>query len=54
MLPSAQRATADSLRQQARTYREEIARLRTENQAQRQELARRLGAARAAAVTRPS
>ena len=54
VLPAAERATTDSLRQQARTYRDEINRLRTENQALREELARRLGAARAAAVTRRS
>lgn len=54
VLPSAERATADSLRQQVRTYRDEITRLRTENQELREQLARRLGAARAAAVTRRS
>ena len=52
-LPSAERATADSLRQQLHVYRDEIARLRTENQALREQLARRLGAARVAAVTKP-
>jgi hypothetical protein len=31
-LPSAERASTDSLRQQLHTYREEITRLRTENQ----------------------
>ena len=51
-LPSAERATADSLRQQLRTYRDEISRLRTENQELRDQLARHLGAARATAVTR--
>ena len=50
-LPSAERATADSLRQQLRTYRDEISRLRTENQELRDQLARHLGAARAAAPT---
>jgi hypothetical protein len=54
VLPSAERATADSLRQQVRTYRDEITRLRTENQELREHLARQLGAARAAAVTRRS
>jgi hypothetical protein len=53
-LPSAERATADSLRQQLRTYRDEISRLRTENQELRDQLARQLGAARVAAVTRGS
>ena len=52
-LPSAERATADSLRQQLHVYRDEIARLRTENQALREQLARRLGTARVAAVTKP-
>jgi hypothetical protein len=51
-LPSAERATTDSLRQQLRTYRDEITRLRTENQELRDQLARHLGAARAAAVIR--
>ena len=37
-----------------RTYRDEITRLRTENQELREHLARQLGAARAAAVTRRS
>jgi hypothetical protein len=50
-LPSAERATADSLHQQIHTYRGEIARLRAENQALREQLARRLGTDRAAAVT---
>jgi hypothetical protein len=50
-LPSAERATTDSLRQQLRTYRDEITRLRTENQELRDQLARHLGVARVAAVT---
>ena len=50
-LPSTERATTDSLRQQLRTYRDEISRLRTENQELRDQLARHLGAARAAAAT---
>lgn len=52
-VPSAERATIDSLRQQVHAYREEIARLSKENQALYEQLARRLGAARAAAVTAP-
>jgi hypothetical protein len=54
VLPSAERATADSLRQQVRTYRDEITRLRIENQELREQLARQLGNTRAAAVTRRS
>ena len=54
LLPSAERATVDSLRQQMRTYRDEITRLQTLNQELREELARRLGADRAAAVTKRS
>jgi len=54
LLPSAERATVDSLRQQMRTYRDEITRLQTENQELREELARRLGADRAAAATKRS
>ena len=42
--------SADSLRQQLRTYRDEISRLRTENQDLRDQLARHLGAARVAAT----
>ena len=53
-LPAAERATTDSLRQQLRAYRDEVTRLRTENQELRDQLARHLGAARAAAVTRPT
>lgn len=52
-LPAAERATVDSLRQQLRAYRSEIARLRLENQNLREQLARQLGAQRAAANTRP-
>ena len=51
-LPAAERATTDSLRQQLRTYRDEISRLRTENQEIRDQLARHLGAARVEAVTK--
>ena len=50
-LPSNERATTDSLRQQLRTYRDEVSRLRAENQELRDQLARHLGAARAAAAT---
>ena len=52
-VPAAERATVDSLRQQLRAYRSETARLRLENQDLREQLARRLGAQRAAANTRP-
>ncbi|MBO0748549.1 MAG: hypothetical protein J2O47_09355 [Acidimicrobiaceae bacterium] len=52
-VPAAERATADSLRQQLRAHRSEIARLRLENQTLREQLARQLGAQRAAALTRP-
>ena len=54
LLPSAERALVDSLRQQMRTYRDQITQLQTENQQLLQELARRLGADRAAAVTNRS
>ncbi len=50
-LPANQRATVESLRHQLHAYREEIARLRAQNQALNEQLARHLGAARAAAVT---
>jgi hypothetical protein len=52
-VPSAERASTDSLRQQMHAYREEIARLSKENQALYEQLAHKLGAARAAAVTAP-
>ena len=52
-VPLTERASADSLRQQIRASREEIARLRAENQALNEQLARRLGATRAASVTEP-
>jgi hypothetical protein len=49
-IPTAERATAESLRQQLHTYRDELKRLRAENQALREQLARHLGTARAAPV----
>ena len=49
----AERASTESLRQQIHAYREEIARLSKENQALYEQLARKLGADRAAAVTAP-
>jgi regulator of replication initiation timing len=52
--PNVQRATVESLRQQLQAYRDEIARLRAENQELTDRLARRLGDERAAAVTRRS
>jgi hypothetical protein len=52
-VPASQRASVESLRQQLRTYREELARLRAENQALNEQLARHLGTARAAEVTTP-
>jgi uncharacterized small protein (DUF1192 family) len=51
---SSQRASTDSLRQQLHIYRDEIARLRAENAAIKDQLARQLGTARAASVTRTS
>ena len=51
--PLDQSATVESLRQQIHAYREEIARLRAENQALNDQLARCLGAQRAEHVTRP-
>lgn len=50
----AQRATADSLRQQVHGYRDEIARLQAENRTLKDQLARQLGATRAASVTKRS
>ena len=47
-VPAAERATSDSLRQQLRAHRSEIARLSLENQELREQLARQLGAQRAA------
>jgi hypothetical protein len=52
-VPAAERATIDSLRQQMRAYRNEIARLRLENQELHEQLARQLGTQRAAANIRP-
>lgn len=51
-LPTAERATVDSLRQQVHTYRGEINRLRTENHELREQLARRLDADRASVATK--
>ena len=50
----AQRATADSLRQQLHVYRDDIARLQAENRSLKDQLARQLGAMRAASVTKRS
>jgi hypothetical protein len=52
-IPTTERATSDSLRQQLHAHRSEIARLRAENQELREQLARQLGAQRAAANTSP-
>jgi Family of unknown function (DUF6262) len=49
-----QRASADSLRQQLQIYREELARLQAENRTLKDQVARQLGAARAASVTQRS
>lgn len=51
--PSPQQASLESLRQQRHAYREEIARLKAENQVLREQLARKLGADRAASMTSP-
>ena len=45
-----QRASADSMRQQLHVYREELARLRAESTALKEQLARQLRTARAASV----
>lgn len=50
-LPASQRASVDSLRQQLHAYRGELARLRAENKALTEQLARHLGDARTAAIT---
>lgn len=50
----AQRASADSLRQQLHVYRSEIARLQDENRSLKDQLARQLGVSRAAAITKRS
>ena len=49
-----QPASDSSLRQQLQIYRDEIARLRNENAALKDQLARQLGFARAASVTKTS
>jgi len=46
------RASDDSLRQQLHLYRNEITRLQAENHALKEQLARHLGTARAASVTK--
>jgi DNA-binding XRE family transcriptional regulator len=51
---TAQRASADSLRQRLDTARTEITRLRTENDALRNQLARHLGLRRAEPDTHPA
>ena len=51
---SSQRASTESLRQQQHIYRDEIARLRAENTALKDQLARQLGAARATSITKRS
>jgi hypothetical protein len=51
--PPDQSATVESLHQQVHAYREEIARLRAENQVLNDQLARLLGAQRVANITRP-
>lgn len=51
--PPDQAATVESLRQQVHAYREELARLRAENQVLNDQLARLLGAQRVANITRP-
>jgi hypothetical protein len=49
--PASQKATTDSLRQQLHAYREEITQLRAQITNLNEQLARHLGAARAAAAT---
>jgi hypothetical protein len=49
-VPPAQRASDESNRQKMALYREELERLRAENRDLREQLARKLGAERAAAV----
>jgi hypothetical protein len=49
-VPPTQRASNDSNRQKMALYREELERLRAENRDLREQLARKLGAERAAAV----
>jgi len=50
-VPAAQRASDDSNRQKLTIYREELVRLQAENRDLKEQLARKLGAQRAAAVT---
>ena len=49
-VPPVQRASDESNRQKIKIYREELARLQAENRDLREQLARKLGAERAAAV----
>lgn len=49
---ASQSASVESLRQQLHAYRDEIARLRAENTSLKDQLARQLGVARAASVTK--
>jgi len=51
LIPAAERATTESLRQQLHADRDELKRLRAENQELREQLGGHLGTARAAAVT---
>ncbi len=53
-VPAVQRASDESIRQKVALYREELERLRAENRDLREQLARKLGTERAAAVIEPS
>jgi hypothetical protein len=52
-VPSAQRATTESLRRRLETTLDEIHRLKVENRQLREEVARRFGQQRADGLTRP-